>query len=872
MHTEENVTQSRYLIARMGWRPPVFLILVFTLFFLSASLASGQTFKSLHIFGAAPDGNYPHAAGAFDANGNMFGTTQWGGLNGAGTIWKVTKSGAFSIVYNFAGVADGEGLNGNVSFDAAGNMYGTAQYGGADNYGSVWKRTPAGAVTVLHAFTGGADGASPYGGVALDGIGNMYGTSSNGALGSGTVWKIDSFGTFSVLHAFTGLADGANPGAGPTLDANGNLFGTCYAGASIAGAYPQGCLWKVSNAGVFSVVHTFTGGVDGADPFASPTFDANGNMFGTTGYGGANFDGTLWKVDTNGVFSVVHTFSGTSDGSIPGSTVTFDPSGNMFGTASSGGANSFGTVWEITNKGVFTVLKNFNGGDGDTPEGTPLLDANGNLFGTTVSGGNGVGTIYEIAASTLAPKSVTTPSAVVTGGLPIIGTVQMSAIVPADTVVTLSAGDPNAQVPATVTVPAGTSSATFTITTSPLYTKADIVNISATYNGKSASCPLGITLSAVVHYVTLAPNSMIGGNASLGTVYLNTNAPFDVQVVLFSSDPSAQVPANVVIPSGSNFATFNITTSPVYVVTPLNISAILGSKTVSSQLLLGPTDAVHTVSATPNTVSGGSSSVGTVTLTSPAPTGGTVVTLSTNSPDAQVPANVTVPAGSLMATFPITTSGVFTTEYVSINATLGTKTVTCGFGIGASAVMHYVVIAPGTVIGGTSTTGSVYLNGPAPIGGATVALASSDPSAQVPATVTIPAGSTNASFTITSTPVTSNTLLNVTATLNGKSASYGLLVCSPQLSQINVPQTTIKGGSSEQITVTLSGPAPAGGYVVNLGSTSPFATPPALVTIPEGATSAKVTLASQVTGNPILFVLSATDSFKTLTINMVLKP
>ena len=855
----------------MRIKSPLLLIMAFMLL-ISAGLASGQTFKSLHSFAAAPDGNYPHAGGAFDANGNMFGTTQWGGINGAGTIWKVTKAGAFSIVYNFAGVADGEGLNGNVTFDAAGNMYGTAQYGGNASYGTVWKRTPAGIVSVLYNFTSGYDGANPYGGVVFDGLGNMYGTAANGGLGYGTLWKIDPFGNFTVLYKFTDLADGANPGAGPALDANGNLFGTCYTGASIAGAYPEGCLWKFSNAGVFSVVHTFGHATDGADPYDTPTFDANGNMYGTAAYGGANYDGTVWKVDTNGVFSVLHTFTGTADGTVPGSGVTFDSSGNMYGTASAGGTNSLGTVWEISNKGVFTVLKHFSGADGNSPEGTPLLDSNGNLFGTTLYGGAGNGTVYEITASTLAPKSVTTPSGIVVGGLSVTGTVQMNAIVPTDTVVTLAASDTNAQVPASVTVLAGNSSATFNITTPPLYTKGDVVNIIATYNSKSASCPLGVVVAATVHYLSLAPNSMTGGAPSVGTVYLTANAPFDVNVALFSSDPSAQVPANVVVPSGTNFVNFNITTSPVYVVTPVNISAILGGHIHSVQLLLGVTDSVHSLVAAPNSVTGGGSSFANVYLTTPAPTGGTVVTLSTNSPDAQVPATVTVPAGQLFAAFQVTTSGVFTTEFVSLSATLGTKTVSCGFGIGASAVMHYVVIAPGTVIGGTSTSGAVYLNGPAPIGGAVITLASSDPSAQVPATVTIPAGSTNASFNITSTAVASNTLLNITATLNGNSASYGLLVCAPQLSQISVPQTTIKGGTSEMITVTISGPAPVGGYVVTLGSTTPFATPPGSVTIPAGATSVQVTLASQVTANPILFTLSATDSVKTLPINMVLKP
>ena len=854
----------------MGTRSLLLLVMAFMLL-ISAGLASGQTFKSLHRFAAGPDGNFPHAGGAIDANGDLYGTAQWGGAFGAGMIWKVSKAGVYSDVYDFTFVNDGEGPFCSVAFDAAGNMYGTAQYGGTASYGTVWKRTPAGVVNAIYNFTSGNDGANPQGGVAIDGLGNLYGTTSVGGLGFGTVWKIDATGTFSTLHMFTDGADGANPGAGPKLDPNGNLYGTCYSGAAIGTNYPEGCLWKISNTGVFSVVHTFTGGGDGADAFDTVTFDASGNMFGTTAYGGAFYVGTVWEIDTTGTFSTLHSFSDGADGGVPGAGVAIDPSGNIYGTASAGGT-TYGTVWEITKAGTFNVLKTFQNSDGATPQSTPVFDANGNLYGTTLEGGVGNGTIFEITGVIPVPVSVTTAPGVVQGGQSAIGTVTMSRTVLSDTIVTLASSDANAQVPATVTIPAGSNSATFNIVTPPLYTASDVVKISATYFGRMVNTPFGITLSAVVHYITVSPNSMVGGGSSLGTVYLNANAPFDVTVTLFSSSPSAQVPATVTIPSGSPSATFTITTSPVYVVSPMNISAILGGKTVSAGLLLSATDVVHAVSASPSTVVGGGSSVGTVSLETAAPTGGTVVTLSTNSPDAQVPATVTVPAGQTSATFTITTSGVFATEYVSVSATLGAKTVSCGFGIGASAVMHYVVIAPGTVIGGTSTTGSVYLNGPAPIGGAIVSLASSDPSAQVPATVTIPAGSTNASFTITSTAVSSNTLLSVTATLNGKSVSYGLLVCAPQLAKISVPQTTITGGTSEFLTVTLNGPAPAGGYVVTLGSTSPFATTPGSVTIPAGATSAQVTLASQVTTNPILFAISATDSVKTLMINMVLKP
>ena len=868
MYREKQASQYRNVIPQVGMRLPLSLVFLFCLFFL-VPLASGQTFKKLHTFAAAPDGNFPHAGGVFDANGNLFGTTQWGGTNGSGTIWKVSKAGVFSVVYNFVGYNDGEGPNGSVVFDAGGNLYGTAQYGGTQGSGTVWKMTPGGVVTCIYDFPGNSYGGNPSGGVALDGLGDIYGTATTGGFGYGMVWVINSFGTFTDLWPFTGQADGATPTAGPTLDANGNLYGTTSAGASIGGAYGQGTVWEISAKGFFTVVHTFTGGTDGAVPVGSVSFDVTGNMYGTAAYDGAFYSGTVWKVDTSGTFSVVHAFTGGVDGSNPASSVIFDSSGNMYGTAQTGGSSSDGTVWEITNPGSFNVLKAFTGSDGSGPQGTPAIESSGNLYGTTVNGGSSYGTIYELVAPSL--SSVTTSVGVLAGGQSTTGTVSFSGNVPTDTVVTLSSSDGNAQVPASVTVLAGSSSASFTITTSPLYSASDVVKIIATYKTKSVNCPLGLTLSATVHYISLAPNSMIGGASTTGTVYLSASAPFDVPVTLATSSTSAQLPVSVTIPSGSTFATFSVSTSAVYVVTPINISATLGSKTVGAQLLLAPTDSVHAVSSSPNSVTGGSASTGTVTLTSPAPTGGTVVTLSTSSPDAQVPATVTVPAGSTTATFTITTSGVFATEFITVSATLGSKTVSSGFGIGASAVMHYVVIAPGTVIGGTSTTGTVFLNGPAPLGGAVVTLSASDPSAQVPATVTIPAGSISAPFTITSTPVSSNTLLTVTATLNGISANYGLLVCAPHLAGIEVPKTSLVGGTSELLTIILSGPAPTGGYVVNLSTSTSFATLPATVTIPAGETFAKVTLASSATTNPILFIVTGSDALKSYTINMILQ-
>ena len=247
------------------------------------------------------------------------------------------------------------------------------------------------------------------------------------------------------------------------------------------------------------------------------------------------------------------------------------------------------------------------------------------------------------------------------------------------------------------------------------------------------------------------------------------------------------------------------------------------------------------------------------------------MTISSSSPDLQVSSPAYVQAGQLSAPFSITTSGVANNETVSIFATLGSKTVSCGFGIGASAVLHAVTISPSSVIGGIITTGTVTLNGPAPLGGIVVNLQSSDPSAQVLSTVTVLGGQTSAQFLIATSPVQTNTNPQITATLSGVSKSCGLLVAAPQLVSFHASQTTLVGGNSTTVTVTISGPAPVGGTTITLGSTTGYATLPSTIVIPAGATSATATLSTTPPGGITLFSISAALGTKTDVINMILQ-
>ena len=254
-----------------------------------------------------------------------------------------------SVLYSFRGGNDGSSaVLGNLVFDKQGNLYGTTPYGGTANSectngscGVVFKVTPAGKEKVLYRFTGGADGGFPQSGLAIDAQGNLYGTTFSGGIancsgkGCGTVFKVTPSGTETVLYSFTNGNDGALPKGGLVLDKLGNLYGTTEVG--IVSTF--GTVFKLTPSGTETVLHYFAGGTaDGADPsYGNLLLDANGNLFGTTEAGGTSGNGTVFEVTSKGVEKILHSFAGgTKDGSLPEGTMARDKQGNLYGTTSLG--------------------------------------------------------------------------------------------------------------------------------------------------------------------------------------------------------------------------------------------------------------------------------------------------------------------------------------------------------------------------------------------------------------------------------------------------------------------------------------------------------------------------------------------------------
>ena len=311
---------------------------------------------------------------------------------------------------------EGEYADTDLETDSAGNIYGTTVLGGDFGSGTVFQLspTPNGWVhTVLYSFTGGADGGEPYKGVTIDREGNLYGTAVTGGSGSceggcGVAYKLTNSGgnwTQTVIHAFTGGDDGSGPGARLTVDRGGNIYGMAPTG----GANGLGTIYKISQAGAawtFKVIHTFTGGDDGATGSAGRMVLRRARLYGAATTGGAHGSGVIFELSPRAVgewdFRAIYAFKGQPDGSFPYGALLFAGSGKIYGTTYYGGTNGIGAVYELSPRrnGEWNenVIYSFQeGSDGNSPISNLVFDPAGNLYGTTSEGGLGSGTIFKLS-------------------------------------------------------------------------------------------------------------------------------------------------------------------------------------------------------------------------------------------------------------------------------------------------------------------------------------------------------------------------------------------------------------------------------------------------------------------------------------------
>jgi uncharacterized repeat protein (TIGR03803 family) len=316
-------------------------------------LSPGGTLTELYSFTGGVDGNTPDAGLIADNAGNLYGTTAFGGAYSNGVVFKLTPAGTETTLYSFTGGNDGGNPFDSLVFDGAGNLYGTTEFGGAYSNGMVFKLTPAGTETTLYSFTGGSDGAYPVAGLIFDSAGNLYGTTELGG-GSccGVVFKLTPTGTETVLHSFTGGNDGGMPIAGVIADSAGNLYGTTFNG----GAYGFGVVFKLTPTGTETPLYSFTGGNDGGYLYGGVILDSAGNLYGTTIDGGAYGWGTAYKVTPGGTETVLYSFTGGNDGGEPVAGVIADSAGNLYSTTGVGGADGNGVIFKLSATGFVTTI------------------------------------------------------------------------------------------------------------------------------------------------------------------------------------------------------------------------------------------------------------------------------------------------------------------------------------------------------------------------------------------------------------------------------------------------------------------------------------------------------------------------------------
>ncbi len=305
----------------------------------------------LYNFSGEADGGYPQGGVVQDDSGNLYGTALTGGdtncssPSGCGVVFKLDPVGMETVLHSFEGQpGDGANPGGMLTRDEAGNLYGTTFSGGPSNLGTVFELDASGTETVLYSFGSSPDGAHPESALLRSSSGDFYGTTELGGLyGYGTVFKLDAVGQETVLYSFGPMPDGNFPrGETLVLDGSGDLYGTTEDG----GAFGYGTVFRLTPTGDEIVLYSFRGERDGAFPFGGVARDKAGNLYGTTSAAGAShYYGTVFRLDPAGNLAVLHSFTGGEDGGNPYSPLVQDPAGNLYGTTNSG---VWGKVFELT--------------------------------------------------------------------------------------------------------------------------------------------------------------------------------------------------------------------------------------------------------------------------------------------------------------------------------------------------------------------------------------------------------------------------------------------------------------------------------------------------------------------------------------------
>lgn len=446
-----------------------------------------QTYTDLHDFKCATDGCLPVETGSLaqGRDGNLYGTVYAGGTFNNGTVFRFTPAGAITTLYNFSGT-DGANPTSGLTLGSDGNFYGTTVAGGANGLGTIYKITPAKVLTTLHSFTG-ADGANPFCPPVQGKNGSYYGVTST----VGHAYSISSSGVFKPLsdpipgHTFAPLL----------LATDGNFYGTTQDG----GTTNDGTVFRMSATGKVKIIHSFDR-IHGRQPYGPVVQGSDGFLYGTTMAGGsfAGANGIVFKLSTTGKITVLHEFddNATTDGVAPVAGLVAGTDGNFYGATEVNAISStpFGTIFKITKTGNYSIVHAFDQTHGSRQDATAMQHTNGILYGLPGAGGaNSVGVFYSLSVGIVPAVSLVTTSG--TAG---------------QTVEILGSG-----LTGTTSVTFGSGSATFTVLSDTDITA--VVPASGTTDKVSVMTPSGTLKSRQIFKVIPVVSSFTPGSGPVGT-------------------------------------------------------------------------------------------------------------------------------------------------------------------------------------------------------------------------------------------------------------------------------------------------------------------------------------------------------------------
>jgi uncharacterized repeat protein (TIGR03803 family) len=507
----------------------IFVVIILAVLCAQTIRADTATMTILYNFGVTNgtvgplDGSFPVQPPIIGTDGNFYGTTFEGGTDNEGTVYMLTPQGSLTTLYTFQGY-DGIGPRG-LLYETNGLFYGSTQSGGINVTsndiccGTLFTVTPQGTFTTIYNFIG-TNGEIADSGIKPGGDGNFYGTTYGGGTVTipymatnvfdsygdtvenppGTIYRFTPVGpgtgTVTTLYSFSG-PDGANPGKEAVIGTDGNIYGTTVFG----GEHNYGTIFTLSSAGTFTSLYSFTNGDDGAHPKAQLIEGSDGNFYGTTLDGGGKAGarrcsvdgcGTVFKITPQGTLTTLHDFAGDPEPAHPGS-LALGPDGNFYGTSNAGGTNTEGTVFMITPEGILTTLIQFNIFDGAEPVGGLTLASDGSFYGTTsVGGAHDHGTIFRVVIDTNCTVTVSANSVT----LPSKGGVK-TLTVKADSDCSWSAVTTNSFITITSGSAAGDGKIGFTVlgntNTTPQVGTITVRNQTITVNQASGGCTYSLS-------------------------------------------------------------------------------------------------------------------------------------------------------------------------------------------------------------------------------------------------------------------------------------------------------------------------------------------------------------------------------------------